>query len=98
MVFNVNILTLKIVTIYNYKICGSVKNILAPFDQIQQLNSAIRVKHCGVKLENCIPIDELWKLSKNVVILNDCKKSIKDVKFWAIGEFVFWHKGCDVTR
>lgn len=91
--FNENILTLKIVTKYNYKICGFVKNILAHFDQIQKLNSAIRVKNCGVKLENCISIDELWKFSKNVVILNDCKKSIKDVKILAIGEFDLIHKG-----
>ncbi|MGL5246236.1 MAG: riboflavin kinase [Mycoplasmoidaceae bacterium] len=90
---NKNMLTIKLSTKYNYKICHLVKIILNNFKQIQKLESAIRTKNCGIKLESCISLDDLWRFSKNVVILNDLKKNMKDIKNLAIGEFDLIHKG-----
>ncbi|MGL5640230.1 MAG: riboflavin kinase [Mycoplasmoidaceae bacterium] len=88
-----NILKIKLSTKYNYKICYLVKRILNNFHQIKKLELATRTKNCGIKLEKCISIDDLWMFSKNVLLLNNLKNNIKDVKKLAIGEFDLIHKG-----
>ncbi|MGL5591490.1 MAG: riboflavin kinase [Mycoplasmoidaceae bacterium] len=91
--FNKNILTIKLSSKYGYKICDLVENILNNFNEIKKLDSAIRTKNCGVKLESCISIDNLWMFSKNIILINDFKKDIKNIKNLAIGEFDLIHKG-----
>ncbi|MGL4616749.1 MAG: riboflavin kinase [Mycoplasmoidaceae bacterium] len=88
-----NILSIKLSTKHNFKICDLIINILNNFDQIKKLESAIRTKNCGIKLKSCILLDDLWMFKKNLILINDFKKKIKNVKKLVIGEFDLIHKG-----